>query len=188
MKLTQKLCIATTAGVVMSLGLLKATPVYAVTLNFDWTGNAGYSATGSFSYDETQGYTSIDNSKLQSIGVSFFDPSQKLLNSFAPIRDGNIVYDFLDFNYDTATKSLFGYFDVGQDNAQSTDYYLFGTVGLGLSLRNPSEGTIDQNNGLINVTSTTPVPEPLTTGGIIFTGGIAWLVKHRQVAAQKAKA
>ncbi|MEH2079769.1 MAG: hypothetical protein V7K89_07065 [Nostoc sp.] len=53
MKLTQKLCIATTAGVVMSLSLLKAVPVHAVTLNFDWIGNAGYSAKGSFSYDET---------------------------------------------------------------------------------------------------------------------------------------
>ncbi|MBG1242723.1 PEP-CTERM sorting domain-containing protein [Nostoc sp. NZL] len=188
MKLTQKLCIVTTAGVVISLGLLKATPVHAVTLNFDWTGNTGYSARGSFSYDETQGYTTIDNSKLQSIAVSFFDPSQKLLNSFAPITNGSIVYDFLDFNYDTATKSLFGYFDVGQDNGQSTDYYLFGTVGLDLSLRNPNEGTIDQNNGLINITSTTPVPEPLTTGGTVLTGSIAWLIKRRQVAAQKAKA
>lgn len=188
MKLTQKLCIATTAGVVMSLGLLKAVPVHAVTLNFNWTGNAGYSARGSFSYDETQSYTTIDNSKLQSLEVSFFGPSQKLLNSFAPITNKSIVYDFLDFNYDTATKSLFGYFDVGQDNAQSTDYYLFGTVGLGLSLRNPTEGTIDQNNGLINITSTTPVPEPLTTGGTVLTASIAWLMKCRQVTAQKAKA
>ncbi|MEH2445174.1 MAG: PEP-CTERM sorting domain-containing protein [Nostoc sp.] len=188
MKLTQKLRIATTAGVVMSLGLLKAVPVHAVTLNFDWTGNVGYSARGSFSYDETQGYTTIDSSKLQSIAVSFFDPSKKLLNSFAPVINGSIVYDFLGFNYDTATKSLFGYFDVGQDNAQGTDYYLFGIVGLNLSLRNPTEGTIDQNNRLINVTPMTPVPEPLTTGSIVLTGGIAWLVKRRQVAAQKAKA
>ncbi|MBD2409218.1 hypothetical protein FACHB389_15870 [Nostoc calcicola FACHB-389] len=188
MKLTQKLCIATTAGVVMSLGLLKAAPVHAVTLNFDWTGDAGYSAKGSFSYDETQGYTTIDTSKLQSIAVSFFDPSKKLLNSFAPVTNGSIVYDFLDFNYDTATKSLFGYFDVGQDNAQSTDYYLFGTVGLGLSLRNPIQGTIDYNNGLINVTSTTPIPEPFTTGGIVFTAGIAWLVKGGKVSAEKPKA
>ncbi|MDZ7969824.1 MAG: PEP-CTERM sorting domain-containing protein [Nostoc sp. DedSLP03] len=188
MELTQKLCIAITAGVVMSLGLLKAVPVQAVTLNFDWKGNAGYSARGSFSYNETQGYRTINNSKVQSIAVSFFDPSQKLLNSFAPITNASIVYDFLDFNYDTATKSLFGYFDVGQDNAQSTDYYLFGTVGLSLSLRNPTEGTIDQNNGLINITSTTPVPEPLTTGGTVLAGSIAWLIKRRQVAAQKTKA
>ncbi|WP_373525577.1 PEP-CTERM sorting domain-containing protein [Nostoc sp.] len=188
MKLTQKFCIATTTGVVMSLGLLKAVPAYAVTLKFDWTGNAGYSARGSFSYDETQGYTTIDNSKLQSIAVSFFDPSEKLLNSFTPVTNESVVYDFLDFNYDTATKSLFGYFDVGQDNTQSTDYYLLGTVGLNLSLTNPTEGIIDQNNGLINVNPTTPVPEPLTTGGTVLTGGIAWLVKRRQVAAQKAKA
>ncbi|MEH2079768.1 MAG: hypothetical protein V7K89_07060 [Nostoc sp.] len=110
------------------------------------------------------------------------------MNSFAPITNGSIVYDFLDLNYDTATKSLFRYFDVGQDNAQSTDYYLFGTVGLGLSLRNPTEGTIDQNNGLINLSPTTPILEPLTTGGTVLTGGIAWLVKCRQVAGQKAKA
>jgi len=188
MKLTQKFCIATTTGVVMNLVLLKAVPVQAITLNFDWTGNAGYSARGSFSYDETQDYITIDNSKLQSIAVSFFDPSKKLLNSFAPVTNGSSIYDFLDFNYDTVTKSLFGYFDVGQDNAQSTDYYLLGTVGLNLSLRNHSEGIIDQNNGLINVTPTTPIPEPLTTGGTVFTGGIAWLVKRRQVATQKAKA
>ncbi|MBD2679640.1 MULTISPECIES: PEP-CTERM sorting domain-containing protein [Nostoc] len=187
MKLTQKLCIATT-GVVMSLGLQKAAPVHAVALNFDWTGDAGYSAKGSFSYDETQGYTTIDTSKLQSITVSFFDPSQKLLNSFAPVTNGSIVYNFLDFNYDTATKSLFGFFDVGRDNGQSTDYYLFGTVGLDLSLRNPIEGTIDRNNGLINVTSITSIPEPLTTGGTVLTAGIAWLVKRRKVTAKKAKA
>ncbi|QLE57217.1 hypothetical protein [Nostoc sp. TCL26-01] len=188
MKLTQKLCIVTTAGVIMSLGLLEAVPVHAVTLNFDWTGNAGYSAKGSFSYDETQGYTTIDNSKLQSITIAFFDPSKKLLNSFAPVINGSIGYDFLDFNYDTVTKSLFGYFDVGQDNGQSTDYYLFGNVSFGLSLRNPTEGTIDQSNGLNNITSKTPIPEPLTTSGTIFAAAIAWVMKRRQVATQKAKA
>ncbi|MFS0517902.1 PEP-CTERM sorting domain-containing protein [Nostoc sp. UIC 10607] len=38
------------------------------------------------------------------------------------------------------------------------------------------------------MTPTTPVPEPLTTGGTVLTGSIAWLIKRRQVAAQKAKA
>ncbi|WP_392535859.1 PEP-CTERM sorting domain-containing protein [Nostoc sp. C117] len=188
MKFTQKLCIATTAGIALGLSLLEAVPVHALTLNFDWTGNAGYSARGSFSYDETQGYTTIDNSKLQSITVSFFDPSKKLLNSFAPVTNGSIVYDFLDFNYDTGTKSLFGYFDVGQDKTQSRDYYLFGNVGLGLNLRNPTEGTIDHNNGLITVMPTTQIPEPLTTGGVVLTGGVVWLMKRRQNATQKAKA
>ncbi|WP_193198502.1 PEP-CTERM sorting domain-containing protein [Nostoc sp. MG11] len=183
MKLTQKLSIAI-AAVSMSLGVLEAVPAGAVTLNFDWTGDTGYSARGTFAYDETQDYATIDESKLQSIKVDFFEPSKKLLNSFAPIINGSITYDFLDFSYDTTTKYLFGFFDVGQDKAQNTDYYLFGNVGSSLSLRNPTKGTIDQNNGLINVTSTTPVPEPLTTGGTVVAGGIGWLIKRKQVNAQ----
>lgn len=185
MKLNQKLGIAT--AVAISLYVLEAAPAPAVTLNFDWTGNAGYSAQGSFAYDETQGYSTIDISKLQSLTVSFFDPNKKLLNTFVPVSSGSIFYDFLDFNYNPATKSLFGFFDVGQDNNQTTDYYLFGNIGLNLSLRNPTEGTIDSNNGAINVTGTTSVPEPLATSGIVLAGGIGWLMKRNQ-AAQKAKA
>ncbi|RCJ27668.1 hypothetical protein A6770_25330 [Nostoc minutum NIES-26] len=109
------------------------------------------------------------------------------MNTFVPVSSGSIFYNFLDFNYNPATKSLFGFFDVGQDNNQTTDYYLFGTIGLNLSLRNPTEGTIDSNNGAINVTGTTPVPEPLTMGGTVIAGSIGWLMKRKQ-AAQKAKA
>ncbi|MBD6614544.1 PEP-CTERM sorting domain-containing protein [Komarekiella sp. 'clone 1'] len=185
MKLTQKLYIAI-AAVAMSWGVLEAVPAGAVTLNFDWTGNTGYSVRGTFAYDETQDYATVDESKLQFITVDVFDSSKKLLNSFAPIINGSITYDFLDFNYDTATKSLFGFFDVGQDKAQNTDYYLFGNIGLSLSLRNPAKGTIDQNNGLISVTSTTPVPEPLTTGGTVLAGGIGWLVRKQANAQTKA--
>ncbi len=179
MKLTQKLCIAT-AALAINLSLVKSTPVDAVTLNFEWTGNAGYSARGSFNYDETQGYSTVDESKLRSLTIDFFDPNNKLLNSFAPIINGSIAYDFLDFSYDTATKSLFGFFDVGKDDGQSTDYYLYETVGLNLSLRNPIQGTIDQNNGLINVTDTTSVPEPLTIGGTVVAFGIGCVMKRKK--------
>ncbi|MBH8552952.1 PEP-CTERM sorting domain-containing protein [Nostocaceae cyanobacterium CENA357] len=186
MKLTQRLWIAT-ATVAINLSILKSASVHAVTLNFEWTGNAGYSARGYFTYDETQGYSIVDESKLQSLTIDFFDPSNKLLNSFAPITNGSIVYDFLDFNYDTTIKSFFGFFDVGKDDGQSTDYYLFETVGLNLSLRNPIQGTIDQNNGLINVTETTSVPEPLTIGGTVVAVGIGCLMKRKQITAKKAK-
>ncbi|WGV23167.1 PEP-CTERM sorting domain-containing protein [Halotia branconii] len=179
MKLAQKLCIAT-AAVAINLSILKSASVHAVTLNFEWTGNAGYSAKGSFNYDETQGYSIVDESKLRSLTIDFFDPSNKLLNSFAPITNGSIAYDFLDFSYDTATKSLFGFFDVGKDDGQSTDYYLFETVGLNLSLRNPIQGTIDQNNGLITVSDTTPVPEPLTIGGTVVAIGIGYVMKRKK--------
>ncbi|MBW4612305.1 MAG: hypothetical protein KME21_03325 [Desmonostoc vinosum HA7617-LM4] len=179
MKLTQKLGIVTTAVVAISLSVAEALPVYAVTLNFDWTGKAGYSAQGFFTYDETLGDAIIDESKLQSLTVSFFDPSKKLLNSLTSVNNGSIVYNFLDFNYNTNTKALFGYFDVGQDNGQSTDYYLFGNIGNKLRLRNPIAGTIDQNDGLIN-----PVPEPLTTGATVIAAGIGWLVKHKQAATR----
>ncbi|RCJ27667.1 hypothetical protein A6770_25325 [Nostoc minutum NIES-26] len=62
MRLNQKLGIATTVAI--SLYVLEAAPAKAVTLNFDWTGNAGYSAKGSFVYDEIPDYSTIDISKL----------------------------------------------------------------------------------------------------------------------------
>ncbi|MCG6136064.1 MAG: PEP-CTERM sorting domain-containing protein [Nostoc sp. LLA-1] len=187
MKLAQKLCIATLA-VAINLSPFESTSVYAVTLNFAWTGNAGYSARGSFSYDETQSYSIVDESQLQSLTIHFFDPSNNLLNSFAPITQGMIVYDFLDFKYDPNRKSLLDFFDVGKDDWQSTDYYLLGTVGLNLSLINPIQRTIDQNNGLINVTVPTSIPEPLTVGGTLIAVGIGCLMKRQQATAKKAKA
>jgi|GEM_PF-2044859 len=66
---------STVLSVAIAAGANK--PAQAVDLNFNWLGNAGYSAVGSFSYDEAIAPAIISESGsgvtkfLQSLNVSF---------------------------------------------------------------------------------------------------------------------
>jgi hypothetical protein len=171
----------------LNLTTLMATSAQAITFNFEWLGDAGFSASGSFSYDETtapaifsesgEGPTNV----LDSLTVSFFDPSNSLLATFDNVVDGVSTYGFLGFNFDTTTQELFGSFDIGEDTLTGTpgEFYLFGTVGSGLTLFDAGNGTaLDSNSGTITVA---PVPEPssLIGLGLIGLGALAAKRKAR---------
>jgi hypothetical protein len=91
----------------------------AADFTFNWKGDAGYSVSGSFRYDQTTtpgiisetgaGFTKA----LESLSVSFFNPSQELIASGNEVVNGISSNQFFFFNFDPVTGNLFGAFDVG---------------------------------------------------------------------------
>ena len=104
--INQKLVtVAMTASTILSVGLMSDNPAQAVTFRLDWTGQTeGYTADGTFSYDETQipsnGIVREDN--LETFEIAFFTP------------EGNLIEEFVDdhlspgvnFNFDTTSGEI----------------------------------------------------------------------------------
>ncbi|RCJ29299.1 hypothetical protein A6769_35865 [Nostoc punctiforme NIES-2108] len=114
-----------TARITLSLALC-ATSIIASTnlaqaadLTFNWKGDAGYSASFEFTYDQTTAPAIISESgagatkALQSLNVSFFNPSQELIGTKNEVVNGVSSNQFFEFNFDTTTGNLLGAFDVG---------------------------------------------------------------------------
>ncbi|MEH2283297.1 MAG: PEP-CTERM sorting domain-containing protein [Nostoc sp.] len=167
-------------------------PAQAVDFNFNWQGNAGYSATGSFSYDETTAPTIISEAGsgatnfLQSLNVSFLDASKNLLGTYNTVSGGVSQSSFFAFNFDTSTQTLFGPFDVAGGTGVIGEYFFQGTVGDSLALRQDvdqqgTSTTLDQNSGSIQVSK---VPEPASLLGLLaFAGlGVASTFKKKQAS------
>jgi hypothetical protein len=167
-------------------------PAQAIELNFNWLGDAGYSATGSFSYDETTAPTIISESGsgatdfLQSLNVSFLDPSKNVLGAYNTVAGGVSQSDFFNFNFDTSTQTLFGALNVGGGTGVAGEYFFSGTVGDLLRLRQTGNEpgtsiTLDQNSGSIEVSK---VPEPASMLGLLaFAGlGVASTFKKKQAS------
>ncbi|MEH2006665.1 PEP-CTERM sorting domain-containing protein [Nostoc sp.] len=153
-------------------------PAQAVDFNFNWKGDAGYSAVGSFSYDEATAPTIISESGsgatnfLQSFNVSFLDPSKNLLKTSNTVNGGVSQSKFFAFNFDTSTQTLFGRLDIGGGTGVIGEYFFDGTVGDSLQLRQDvnQKGTstlVDQNSGFIQVSK---VPEPASILGLLAFG------------------
>ncbi|MDZ8260816.1 PEP-CTERM sorting domain-containing protein [Nostoc sp. ChiQUE01b] len=167
-------------------------PAQAIELKFNWQGDAGYSATGSFSYDETTAPTIISEAGsgatnfLQSLNVSFLDPSKNLLGTYNTVSSGVSESSFFAFNFDTSTQTLFGPFDVAGGTGVIGEYFFQGTVGDSLQLRQDVDQqgtsiTLDQNFGSIQVSK---VPEPASLLGLLaFAGlGVASTLKKKQAS------
>ncbi|MEH2356136.1 PEP-CTERM sorting domain-containing protein [Nostoc sp.] len=167
-------------------------PAQAIELNFNWQGDAGYSATGSFSYDETTAPTIISElgsgatNFLQSLNVSFLDPSKNLLGTYNTVSGGVSESNFFAFNFNTSTQTLFGPFDVAGGTGVIGEYFFQGTVGDSLQLRQDvdqqgTSTTLDQNSGSIQVSK---VPEPASLLGLLaFAGlGVASIFKKKQAS------
>ncbi|WP_013325409.1 PEP-CTERM sorting domain-containing protein [Gloeothece verrucosa] len=170
--------IATTvmATTVLSVAALinAANPAQAITFKFNWEGDAGYSAAGTFSYDETTAPTIITESGsgatdyLQSLSVSFYDPSDTFLGTYNTVAGGVSESSFFKFNFDTATKTLFGDFDIAGGTGVIGEYFFQGKIGESLRLYKDVDQVstsilLDQNSGSISVS---PVPEPFTLLGV----------------------
>ena len=164
----------------------------AIELNFNWLGDAGYSATGSFSYDETTAPTIISESGsgatnfLQSLNVSFLNPSKNLLGTYNTVAGGVSQSNFFNFNFDTSTQTLFGPFNVAGGTGVIGEYFFQGTVGDSLFLRQDIDQqsafkTLDQNSGSIQVSK---VPEPASMSGLLAFAalGIGSSLKKKQAS------
>ena len=184
--------IAATAGATAALSLVMAQQAQAVSFNFNWQGDAGYSARGMFSYDETTAPTIISESGagptnyLQSLMVSFFDPSGNPLQSFNTVANGVSTSAFFQFNFDTSTQTLFGAFDVAGGTGVIGEQFFQGTIGESLKLRQDVDQIsqfieLDQNSGEITV-SAKSVPEPASVLGLLAFGamGAGSILKKKQ--------
>lgn len=131
------------------------TSAEAVTINFQWTGQTGYFAEGSFSYDEQiapkiisekgSGKTNI----LQSFEISFFYFSSEPIATYEDIVNGVSKANYFAFNYNPVMQQVFGLIDIGGE--LPGEAYLKGKVHNNLSLVRAGKSgydiTIDANSG-----------------------------------------
>lgn len=106
-----------------------------VSTNFSWTGDAGYSAKGTFIYDDS--FALIDaegieygdfNDGLDYLAISFYDSSNSLLHSAVNVQSGVVLYDWLDFTFNPSTHAFEGEFDMGSDTNTDGEYYINGEI------------------------------------------------------------
>ncbi|MBC1223317.1 PEP-CTERM sorting domain-containing protein [Nostoc sp. UCD121] len=127
--------VATTA-LVLAIAITTHDLADAAEFNFNWKGDTGYSAKGSFNYDTTTASSIISETglgatkNLQSLSISFFDPFSTLINSFTPVLNGVSNYSFLRFNFDNTKEQIFGPFDVGKDDELPGDTWLNNNLAL----------------------------------------------------------
>ncbi|MHC5772703.1 PEP-CTERM sorting domain-containing protein [Nostoc sp.] len=183
---------ATSTALSVAIAAGANNPAQAVDLNFNWLGNAGYSAVGSFSYDEATAPTIISESGsgatkfLQSLNVSFLDPSKNLLGTYNTVAGGVSQSQYFTFNFDTSTQKLFGPFDIAGGTGVIGEYFFNGKVGDSLALRQDvnqqgKEIKLDQNSGSIQVSK---VPEPASILGLLAFGmlGLGSTLKKKQAS------
>lgn len=137
-----------------------------------WKGDAGYRARITMDYDDA--FASVGawgggafggtatNQGIAQLSVAFFNPSLQPVFSTNDISNGNVTYRFLNISFDTTTRSVFGFLDVGKDSfaegepgSSAGQYYLTG-VSLP-TLHDSSLGQAVDSGGQFVVTI---VPEP----------------------------
>lgn len=105
-----------------------------VDAQYMWTGDDGYSAIISFTYDDAFAIVSGEDvgptTGLESLSVQFFDPGNALLGSYVDVTGGVSSYEYLFFFFDTVTLQFVpgSQFDVGWDVGDLGDTYLYGEI------------------------------------------------------------
>ncbi len=199
--LTKAVALAATTTSVLATISVAMNPAQAADFNFSWQGDNGYSATGAFSYDETNAPAVISESGagptqfLQSLDISFFDPAQNLLETGSEIANGVSNDRFLRFDFDTQSKNI----SVLDADIGGTSYNYFLTnlrtpdgevVGPGVTTFNlfyrPDGTPILDSSSSVQVTSAS-VPEPTTTLGMLVAGGLGIGLRRKKAAARAKK-
>jgi hypothetical protein len=110
----------------------------AITMNFQWIGEKGYSAKVVFSYDEQVNSDKIiEENKgkakiIKDLTVSFYNPAGQSLGSYDNIKQGVSQFPYFNFNFDPQKQQVTGLIDLGGDS--SGEIYLKGIVEENLKL------------------------------------------------------
>jgi hypothetical protein len=149
-------------------GFVLANSAKAATHEFQWTGQGGYSAKGTFSYDEKMPLKTISEkgagktNTLKSLQVTFYSPKGELINTYKNVVEGVVRGNYFEFNFDLATQKIFGTIDIGGES--SGEIYLKGTSDENLSLINVDgsglERITDENFKAIAVSKPTQKAPP----------------------------
>ncbi len=128
--------LVTTTTLALAIAITTNNVAHAAEFKFNWKGDTGYSAKGSFNYKTTTAPSVISETglgttkNLQSLSISFFDPLSNLINSFTPVLNGISNYSYLRFNFDSTKEQIFGPFDVGKDDEFPGDTWLNNNLAL----------------------------------------------------------
>jgi len=153
-----------------------------ITRQFEWSGEDGYTANGTFVYDDafaivTHGsgdYGSRDGTPtagLEELVISFFDPDDILLSTHVDVSGGVSSYSYLSFQFDTASQQLFGFFDMGQDDQITGEHYIAGEIGGGSELRSVElQSVLDAFAGGTEISVSPVIPEP--GAALLFATGL----------------
>ncbi|MEH2146822.1 PEP-CTERM sorting domain-containing protein [Nostoc sp.] len=189
----------TTTGLVLAIAITTNNLAQATEFKFNWKGDTGYLAQGSFNYDTTTAPNVISEAglgatkNLQSLSISFFDPLSNLINSFTPVLSGVSNYSFLRFNFDNTKEQIFGPFDVGKDDELPGDTWLNNNLALidegfgdeviarefGFNSRDAA-GTkqiLDFSNNLVQVSR---VPEGSIIVGLLAVCSLGFTLKQKK--------
>jgi hypothetical protein len=120
--------------------------VLAVTIDFQWSGNQGYIAKGSFSYDQTTAPTIFSEKGsgkmrvLENFQVSFYDGSGQEIAKYDNVNGGVSTADYFQFNFNAKTGQVFGSVDLGGEGMG--EIYLKGVVKDNLTLFRVESGDV----------------------------------------------
>ncbi|MEH2206945.1 MAG: PEP-CTERM sorting domain-containing protein [Nostoc sp.] len=198
--------LVTTTTLALAIAITTNNQAHAAEFNFNWKGDTGYSAKGSFNYDTTTAPSVISEAglgatkNLQSLSISFFDPLSNLINSFTPVLSGISNYGFLRFNFDSTKEQIFGPFDVGKDDEFPGDKWLNNNLALideGFSNqvlakefhlidRNAAgtEQILDLGNNSVQVSK---VPEGSIIIGLLAVCSLGFTLKQKSIQNPKYK-
>ncbi len=188
-------------AIVASLMLVPDISRAATIVNFAWTGSAGYSAVGSFSYDAALTPTSFSElpgagpaQYVQSFSISFFDPANQLLETGSSIVNSVSSDRFFRLDFNSGTNS----FTALDADIGGSSYLYFLTnlrtpggmvVGPGVTdfnLFERSTGTpILDSASSVRVTSISQTPEPATFWLFAVVGALGlctFRLRHKRFA------
>jgi hypothetical protein len=133
-----------------------------VTINFQWSGDGGYTARGSFSYDQKTAPTILREKGagkmriLKDFQVSFYDLKGQEIAKYNNVKDGFSQTNYFQFNFNTKTGQVFGAIDLGGESSGET--YLKGIVNDNLALFRVEGGDLvmDEDNSPEIITQSFP--------------------------------
>lgn len=195
--------VVTSAALSVAMAAGANNPAQAIDFDYSFKGDTGYSATGSFSYDETTAPAIISEAGsgptnfLKSLSLSVFDPSGTLLDSGSSVVNGVSNDSFLQFQFDTQAQKLTVLDNTTPDAEIS--YFLSNAVDTSGNPVTPGSTSFKlfqftNSTTTYNVLGSAPsvqvskaasVPEPASVLGVLAVG-VAGVALRKKAASQNA--